>query len=199
MSGSSDGSAAILVLGFESADHELGPWLSRAVDICRSRNGELRDEQQHDAEQPSGEPPSYAAPTSGTLSLDSGSSTRHSRPRSPGIGSGSSTRACSRQPEPPCVRRAGAVRSLAVSHTCTRTDLHRITPSSTRPADPVKNSSNGTRSSSRLQRRSSPWAARSPITTPWGATNVSGTYGRFLSCSSTRSGPQSRSWIPVGS
>ncbi len=49
LSGSSDGSAAILVLGFESADHELGPWLSRAVDICRSRNGELRDEQQHDA------------------------------------------------------------------------------------------------------------------------------------------------------
>jgi alkyldihydroxyacetonephosphate synthase len=49
LSGSSDGSEAILVLGFESADHELGPWLSRAVDICRSRNGELRDEQQHDA------------------------------------------------------------------------------------------------------------------------------------------------------
>ena len=49
LSGSSDGSEAILVLGFESADHELAPWLSRAVDICRSRNGELRDEQQHDA------------------------------------------------------------------------------------------------------------------------------------------------------
>jgi alkyldihydroxyacetonephosphate synthase len=48
LSGSSDGSEAILVLGFESADHELGPWLSRAVDICRSHNGELRDEQQHD-------------------------------------------------------------------------------------------------------------------------------------------------------
>jgi alkyldihydroxyacetonephosphate synthase len=48
LSGSSDGSEAILVLGFESADHELGPWLSRAVDICRSHNGELRHEQQHD-------------------------------------------------------------------------------------------------------------------------------------------------------
>ena len=48
LSGSSDGSEAILVLGFESADHELGPWLSRATDICRARKGKLRDEE-HDA------------------------------------------------------------------------------------------------------------------------------------------------------
>lgn len=41
-SGSGDGSSSILVLGFESADHELGPWLSRALDICRSHRGEVR-------------------------------------------------------------------------------------------------------------------------------------------------------------
>jgi FAD linked oxidases, C-terminal domain. len=34
MSGSGDGSQSILVLGFESADHELGPWLARALEIC---------------------------------------------------------------------------------------------------------------------------------------------------------------------
>ncbi len=49
LSGSSDGSESILVLGFESADHELGAWLERAIDICRSRSGELRDEQRPDA------------------------------------------------------------------------------------------------------------------------------------------------------
>jgi len=43
MSGSGDGSHAILVLGFESADHELGPWLARALEICRGHRGEVHD------------------------------------------------------------------------------------------------------------------------------------------------------------
>src|SRR6516225_5593324 len=42
LSGSGDGSHAILVLGFESADHELGPWLARALEICASHRGEAR-------------------------------------------------------------------------------------------------------------------------------------------------------------
>ena len=41
MSGSGDGSQAILVLGFESADHELGPWLARALEICAGHRGEV--------------------------------------------------------------------------------------------------------------------------------------------------------------
>ena len=45
MSGSGDGSQAILVLGFESADHELGPWLARALEICAGHRGEARGEQ----------------------------------------------------------------------------------------------------------------------------------------------------------
>jgi alkyldihydroxyacetonephosphate synthase len=45
MSGSGDGSQAILVLGFESADHELAPWLARALEICASHRGEARGEQ----------------------------------------------------------------------------------------------------------------------------------------------------------
>jgi len=44
LSGSGDGSRSILVLGFESADHELGPWLARALEICASHRGEVRGE-----------------------------------------------------------------------------------------------------------------------------------------------------------
>jgi alkyldihydroxyacetonephosphate synthase len=35
---------ALLVLGFESADHPLGPWLDRALECCRDHGGEPRDE-----------------------------------------------------------------------------------------------------------------------------------------------------------
>ena len=41
LSGSGDGSHSILVLGFESADHELEPWLARALEICGSHRGEV--------------------------------------------------------------------------------------------------------------------------------------------------------------
>jgi alkyldihydroxyacetonephosphate synthase len=41
LSGSGDGSRAILVLGFESADHPLEPWLTRALEICSEHGGEL--------------------------------------------------------------------------------------------------------------------------------------------------------------
>jgi alkyldihydroxyacetonephosphate synthase len=44
LSGSGDGSHAILVLGFESADHELGPWLGRALEICAGHRGEAREQ-----------------------------------------------------------------------------------------------------------------------------------------------------------
>ena len=37
--GAGDGSAALLVLGFESADHELGPWIDRALAICTEHGG----------------------------------------------------------------------------------------------------------------------------------------------------------------
>jgi alkyldihydroxyacetonephosphate synthase len=42
LSGSGDGSRSILVLGFESADHELGPWLARARDRHRPRRRTAR-------------------------------------------------------------------------------------------------------------------------------------------------------------
>jgi alkyldihydroxyacetonephosphate synthase len=44
LSGSGDGSRSILVLGFESADHEPGPWLARALEICASHGGEVTSE-----------------------------------------------------------------------------------------------------------------------------------------------------------
>jgi alkyldihydroxyacetonephosphate synthase len=49
LSGSGDGSRSILVLGFESADHELGPWLARALEIATGHGGELPDDEREDA------------------------------------------------------------------------------------------------------------------------------------------------------
>jgi alkyldihydroxyacetonephosphate synthase len=40
-SGAGDGSAAILVLGFESADHALEAWMARALECCRDGGGEV--------------------------------------------------------------------------------------------------------------------------------------------------------------
>ncbi len=38
------GVEALLVLGFESADHDLEPWMRRAAELCRDHGGELPDE-----------------------------------------------------------------------------------------------------------------------------------------------------------
>jgi alkyldihydroxyacetonephosphate synthase len=37
-------SGALLVLGFESADHSLGPWLERAIELCADHGGVLAGE-----------------------------------------------------------------------------------------------------------------------------------------------------------
>jgi alkyldihydroxyacetonephosphate synthase len=37
--GAGDGSAAIMVLAFESGDHEVGPWMSRALECCVDHGG----------------------------------------------------------------------------------------------------------------------------------------------------------------
>jgi alkyldihydroxyacetonephosphate synthase len=44
ISGTGDGSHAILIVAFESADHELDAWLARAIEICRGHRGEVPDE-----------------------------------------------------------------------------------------------------------------------------------------------------------
>jgi alkyldihydroxyacetonephosphate synthase len=41
VSGSGDGSRAILIVTFESADHELDAWMARAEEICREHHGEF--------------------------------------------------------------------------------------------------------------------------------------------------------------
>ena len=43
ISGSGDGTRSILIVTFESADHELEPWMARAGEICRAHRGELPD------------------------------------------------------------------------------------------------------------------------------------------------------------
>jgi alkyldihydroxyacetonephosphate synthase len=40
--GRADSRPALLVLGFESADHELGPWISRALELCEDHGGRPR-------------------------------------------------------------------------------------------------------------------------------------------------------------
>jgi alkyldihydroxyacetonephosphate synthase len=40
-SGAGDGTHAVLVLGFESADHDLTPWATRALELCRAHGGEF--------------------------------------------------------------------------------------------------------------------------------------------------------------
>jgi alkyldihydroxyacetonephosphate synthase len=41
LSGSGDGTRSILIVTFESADHDPGPWMARAAEICRAHRGEL--------------------------------------------------------------------------------------------------------------------------------------------------------------
>ena len=43
-SGADADGAAVLVLGFESADHPLGAWMDRALELCRDAGGEVPDD-----------------------------------------------------------------------------------------------------------------------------------------------------------
>ncbi len=44
LTGAAPAGRALLVLGFESADHPLDAWMARAAELCRDHGGELRDE-----------------------------------------------------------------------------------------------------------------------------------------------------------
>ncbi len=43
-SGAGDGGTAVLILGFESADHDLGGWMERALEIARDGGGAVPDD-----------------------------------------------------------------------------------------------------------------------------------------------------------
>jgi alkyldihydroxyacetonephosphate synthase len=43
LAGAGDGSDVVLVLGFESADHPLGPWLDRTAELCLDHGGRVED------------------------------------------------------------------------------------------------------------------------------------------------------------
>jgi alkyldihydroxyacetonephosphate synthase len=47
--GAGDGRSAIMVLGFESADHPLEPWMSRALECCKDHGGEAEAQGAEDA------------------------------------------------------------------------------------------------------------------------------------------------------
>ncbi|MEZ4227345.1 MAG: FAD-binding oxidoreductase [Polyangiaceae bacterium] len=44
LNGAGDGSQALLLVGFESHDHELGAWIARAVELCRDFEGQVAPE-----------------------------------------------------------------------------------------------------------------------------------------------------------
>ncbi len=43
LTGAAPDRKALLVLGFESADHELGPWMARALELCADHGGRPRE------------------------------------------------------------------------------------------------------------------------------------------------------------
>jgi alkyldihydroxyacetonephosphate synthase len=43
LTGAATTERALLVLGFESADHPLGPWIERALELCRDHGGEVTE------------------------------------------------------------------------------------------------------------------------------------------------------------
>ncbi len=43
LTGAAPDDQALLVLGFESADHELGPWMARALELCGDHGGRPRE------------------------------------------------------------------------------------------------------------------------------------------------------------
>jgi len=43
LTGAAPDDQALLVLGFESADHELGPWMARALELCADHGGSPRE------------------------------------------------------------------------------------------------------------------------------------------------------------
>jgi alkyldihydroxyacetonephosphate synthase len=45
LTGAAPNGQALLVLGFESADHDLGPWMSRALELCADHGGRPRERQ----------------------------------------------------------------------------------------------------------------------------------------------------------
>jgi alkyldihydroxyacetonephosphate synthase len=45
LSGSGDGSRSILVVGFESGDHAVEPWLARALEICAGHGGQVPEDE----------------------------------------------------------------------------------------------------------------------------------------------------------
>lgn len=48
--GAGDGSSAVLMLGFESADHPLDPWMERALQCCRDHGGQYDEDSWHTRE-----------------------------------------------------------------------------------------------------------------------------------------------------
>ena len=99
--GAGDGSATLLLLGFESADVPVGELLDQAIAIATDHGGRVTNQSVKGPDSEgggrrrqlatSGRTPSCSLRTSATPSSPAASFPRPSRPRSPGTGSRTST------------------------------------------------------------------------------------------------------------
>ena len=124
ITGAADG--ALLVVGFESADHPLDAWLERALECCRDHGGEVAGDPRLSGPKVTGRELPRTAPTAGearscrprtcaTRWSRRGSSARRSRPRSAGTGSVTSSRTSASARRRRSGRRAARARSPAAS------------------------------------------------------------------------------------
>ncbi len=202
---------AVLVLGFESADHPVHAWMERALELCRDHGGTLP------------EPPHYTDTADGPART--GTADRSARAGAAGAWRDSFLRM-------PYQRDALAAQGMIVETfetactwdrfdglraavdaaardalrqvgaegvvTCRFTHVYPDGPApyfgSTPRAAGAAPWSSGTRSSGRSPRRSSPTAPPSPTTTRWAATTGPGTTNSAPNCSRPPCGPARRSW-----
>ena len=72
LTGAAPEGRALLVLGFESADHPLDAWMARAAELCRDHGGELSAGRRDSAGRRPGATPSCRCPTCATRSIAGG-------------------------------------------------------------------------------------------------------------------------------
>ena len=159
--------------GFESADHPVDAWMARALELARDHGGRrLPDEGAAQA----GARRSSACPMRASSPCRSGSSTTHSRPRSPGTGSRRST--------PPCASAtaAGAQGGDRPGRSWSRRRFTHVYPDGPAPyytfnarGAPAAARAMAAYQDARLRRADRGAAARSPTITRSGATTCPGT------------------------
>ena len=131
LSGVGDGDESILIVAFESADHPVEPWSTRAAEICRDCGGVSTDGRASaDTRVAAWRDRFIDSRDDTTRSSRSTWSAGVSKPQSHGIASRSSTKASHARPWMPPRKSAARASCHAASPTSIPTVPHRITQSS---------------------------------------------------------------------